>query len=773
MARSEHNMIACWLFCALILGACAANVSAADPNLLVWWKFDEPAAGTVADASGNGRTGAIQSNPRWLAGVHGGALKFDGANDAVVYAFPQTSFAACTIAFWVRTETFGQDEYCSVFSGYSPNTAGFQIDVDGTSPGNYRINPGAITFGSVTADWVHLALVCEGAGATLYYNGALAATGSLTDALFNQFALGVNRNGNKRFAGMVDDFRFYDGILTVAEIQALAKPDPRLAWSPRPADGSTVDAAEALPLEWSVGDTAIGHDVYFGQDHFSVLRADTSTTGVYRGRQDRADDCYTPPEGLRFGRTYYWRVDEVNGDRTTTKGRLWSFHLHTYSLVDDFDTYEDSEQLRAAWSAEPDGAASLNRHISGASLQLVYNHENPASDTNATLHYQSPRDCAAGRAEALEIRFRGAPENHPASLYVALTDQTGRTSRVHHSDPNVLVQHAWRPPQRWVIPLADFSDCDCTAVTHLTVGVAAATNSIDASTGVLELRSIRLYPPRCLPEYVAASLDEDCLTDVNDLDLLMRHWLAGGYSITAVQPDSARLQVHYKFDETSGTNVADASGYARHAVVQGKTAPLWNGAGHDGGCLDFNGASSVIVPDAVFAGISTQATISVWAGSHAAGWTEFTSQSPSSAQSPDRLTWIEERPAKRDRNWDHYAFVKDAAGASMRLYRNGLLVAENVEAFGPLDGTDAGPSHIGAAADGKSGFYEGKLDDFRIYNYALSHAEILYLSAGADARLHQPLVPVLAPADPQPDGRIDFADFALIAERWLQETLWP
>jgi hypothetical protein len=109
----------------------------------------------------------------------------------------------------------------------------------------------------------------------------------------------------------------------------------------------------------------------------------------------------------------------------------------------------------------------------------------------------------------------------------------------------------------------------------------------------------------------------------------------------------------------------------------------------------------------------------------------------------------------------------------MRIYHNGLLVAQNTDAFLPMDGAEAGQSTIGSKSNGDRDYYKGKLDDFRIYDYALSHAEILYLATGIGSELYQPLQPVLSPVDPDGDGKITFRDFAAVAEWWLRELLWP
>ena len=47
--------------------------------------------------------------------------------------------------------------------------------------------------------------------------------------------------------------------------------------------------------------------------------------------------------GLEYGRTYYWKVNEVN-DAATPKsweGDVWSFTTIGYAVVDDFEAYDD------------------------------------------------------------------------------------------------------------------------------------------------------------------------------------------------------------------------------------------------------------------------------------------------------------------------------------------------------------------------------------------------------------------------------------------------
>lgn len=62
----------------------------------------------------------------------------------------------------------------------------------------------------------------------------------------------------------------------------------------------------------------------------------------------------------------------------------------------------------------------------------------------------------------------------------------------------------------------------------------------------------------------------------------------------------------------------------------------------------------------------------------------------------------------------------------------------------------------------------GQIDDVRIYDYALSDSEVLYLAGVASTH-----VPVPSNVDFDSSDDIDFVDYGYIADEWLLEVLWP
>jgi hypothetical protein len=98
------------------------------------------------------------------------------------------------------------------------------------------------------------------------------------------------------------------------------------AVNPSPAHEAT-DVLRDANLSWEPGDFAVTHDVYLGE---SLEDVDTATEATASGLDVNSLDL----DRLELGKTYYWRVDEVNGapDKTVFKGDVWSFTVEPLSI---------------------------------------------------------------------------------------------------------------------------------------------------------------------------------------------------------------------------------------------------------------------------------------------------------------------------------------------------------------------------------------------------------------------------------------------------------
>ncbi len=117
----------------------------------------------------------------------------------------------------------------------------------------------------------------------------------------------------------IDGVRFYEGDYVPPVFVERTTAD-----SPSPDDGA-VDVRRDTVLSWEPGPHAETHNVYFGTSLDDVNNAGAGSALLVSAGQE-ASMC-VPPGPLEFGRTYYWRVDEVNAppDGTVFKGDVWSF----------------------------------------------------------------------------------------------------------------------------------------------------------------------------------------------------------------------------------------------------------------------------------------------------------------------------------------------------------------------------------------------------------------------------------------------------------------
>jgi len=119
--------------------------------------------------------------------------------------------------------------------------------------------------------------------------------------------------------------------------------------------------------------------------------------------------------------------------------------------------------------------------------------------------------------------------------------------------------------------------------------------------------------------------------------------------------------------------------------------------------------------------------------------------------------------------WNHFALVKDCGNGEIWFYSNGELMAYARGEINKMYGLDE--FRLGSNY-GDSGFYEGSVDDFRVYNRALSHAEVLTLAGETTTTVT--LSDFNAEdSDFNTDDAIDFKDYAILANEWLVEDLWP
>ncbi len=222
---------------------------------------------------------------------------------------------------------------------------------------------------------------------------------------------------------------------------------------------------------------------------------------------------------------------------------------------------------------------------------------------------------------------------------------------------------------------------------------------------------------------------------------------------------SVGLVGHWTFDEGAGSIVNDSSGNGiSGSLLNAPTwstdcAPLRRGSSNLA-CLHFDGTSqSVLMKDAEVANFSGAISISAWVktdaprssstssavfrnivvkGFTSEPWAEVSLRLQNNAYTVGSFDGLDHQVLSDTGLadvgvWIHLAGIYD--GTTWSLYRNGVLEESAKHSVGAVEVRE--PWSIGAASSGTERFFNGFIDDVRIYRRALSSGEIAALADGA------------------------------------------
>lgn len=238
----------------------------------------------------------------------------------------------------------------------------------------------------------------------------------------------------------------------------------------------------------------------------------------------------------------------------------------------------------------------------------------------------------------------------------------------------------------------------------------------------------------------------------------------------AANPVSSDLLVWYKFDDASGSIAKDSSGHSYNGTLAnataGKALPTWT-TGELGGAVNLSGGDAsgdgqyITIPNGVLNGLS-DITISAFIKRADDKQNEFlvglgqdsnkymfitpqnytpayrgaiTTSSGGSEQVVANNNYI-----KSTDGWKHVTLTLSATNKTETLYLDGVKVAENTSVtLKPSDLYNATKNFSGYI--GKSfyadPYFAGKVDDFRIYDRALSASEVADLASVTDNKQNQ------------------------------------
>ena len=224
------------------------------------------------------------------------------------------------------------------------------------------------------------------------------------------------------------------GLSEVRFLSIPVQPD-----EPEPADGA-VDVSVAVALSWAAGREAAAHEVYLGTDPNALPLTETVAAAIYE------------PGALDLAATYYWQIVEVNEAEAISAwpGAVWSFSTEAYVVVDDFEGYNDEDNViyeswidgwvngtgsTVGYLSEP-FAETTTVHSGSQAMPLFYdNFDVATSEANLDLS----QNWTTSGIQSLTLYFYGAGDNSSAQLYVLING----TRVDYDGSPDDLAKGVW------------------------------------------------------------------------------------------------------------------------------------------------------------------------------------------------------------------------------------------------------------------------------------------------------------------------------------------
>lgn len=774
-------------------------------RLIGRWMLDETSGTLAADSSGFGCHGtlcgdsfAFEQNA--AAGPWNGALLFDGVDDYIdlpdgfanfrggmtvsVWAYPTA------VKNWARFLDFGNGQYNNniVFGRYGNSNDLFFEGYDGTASGGQVRATGAI----VLHQWQMFTATLDASGNVLLYkDGVQIASGTTAVPSniqrVNNYIGRSNWSADAYFEGRLDDVRICNYALTPEEVQLLYRTGGQ-AENPAPPT-QTMGTTDVISLEWTAGSLAAAHLLYLGTEQIAVLNA-APASPEYKGRQ--TSTLFRP--SLVQDTAYYWRVDEETAEQDIAPGRLWTFTTAPYPTQGLFVHYPmDSAFISGSTlldSSPSQNHALLVGPVSTAGLMAdalsfdgvddyVRLPEGFADFTGGmTVNVWVYPTAAGFWARFLDLGCGSASNNivfarQDTSNTLSFEAYNGSVSGGKATASGTIALNQWQM---------------LTAVLDASGYVKLFKNGTEIAAGKTAVPPIvnrtRNYIGKSNwsgDAYFRGSMDDLALwsrpLSNAEIARLYARGLTGRSVADGRGVDSPTA--YWSFNEAAGTTTADASGNGRNGVLVNMDFAART-AGKQCGGLFFDGVDDY-VEVAGYKGVLGPASRTCTA------WVKTTA-----ARQVCILSWGSENSGQKwffrveadgtvsvgvwggyvrttststvnDGRWHHAAavFANDGSPdiSEIRLYVDGILQAalsSNEQTVNTAAGQNVMIGAFKNAAAATTGFFEGYLDEVRIYDRSLSDEDIFSLY-----RRHALI------SDFTKDGIVDLEDLAIFGETWL------
>jgi hypothetical protein len=627
-----------------------------DPNLLVWYKFDET-EGNPQDSSGHKFHGAGEDfdEDTWDpcdGRSYPGCINMDSDQriDLPGLVLDQIGTEITISVWWKEAWRIGDDSWFCGFGDNdihmavrAPDSLGEGIQWHAGNDTNdiliWQTDPSAWK-----DDWHHLVFTKnEGEGIMkIYFDASVVASsndadpGTLAEAATraksgNGIRIGAQWDNSDDFVGKADDFRLYACALSDTQIQALFMGgDVELAWAPSPYNGQ-IDIPYDVELTWRPGNYASSHDVYLGTSWDDV--SDANRANYSNVDHNNVDVNSYDPGLLVLGQSYYWRVDEVNGPNTW-RGNIWKFRVANFITIDNFD--DDTAQ-------DPPTNDWYNGIVLGTGAGITLRTTPPVIGEHSMRYYYTnfmdwgppynmgyysetqtislePNDWNYYDIRVISLWFYGQSGNDA-------TEDATQMNLGQEDDSNYAVVKYGDLPgeeitdiqieewQNWEIATSRFTNINFSDVKKICIGFGTRGWPMTAGGGTVYFDEINLYPPTCRSDVnpLEGDFNGDCTVYWEDVEIMADEWLKADVNLGPVQPpNNVNLVGWWRLDEPDNSIATDYAGYDNNGVIETVDVNVWwVAAGHDGNALEFDGGR-VRVPDAQVLRPADQVSVCAW-----------------------------------------------------------------------------------------------------------------------------------------------------------------
>ena len=288
----------------------SVETSASPSDLELYLKFDETDGTTAIDSSFRGNNATLVNSPAFSGGWIGNALVLDAASSqhATLPSGIVSELNDFTVSTWIKVDAFetwqrifdfgtGTDNYMFLTAQGPAGAGRFRFGILNSGDEQSVDSTVALT----TNAWTHVALTRSGDTVSIYIDGSLAGSGTIT---INPSDLGTttqNYLGKSQWAdpyldAALDDFRIYNRALSAGEI-ALFQPQ-----LDAPTGLNTTPGESQVQLTWSAVANAAS---------YKVMRSLTSG-GPYSTLQDNVAATSYTDNDVSSSTTYYYIVSAVD-----------------------------------------------------------------------------------------------------------------------------------------------------------------------------------------------------------------------------------------------------------------------------------------------------------------------------------------------------------------------------------------------------------------------------------------------------------------------------